>query len=177
MEEWRDIEGYEGYQVSSEGRIRSVDRVVEYTNGAKRFFKGRILKSFLNNCGYEQVYLVKDGKKKWEKIHRLVAKAFIPNPDNLPCVNHKDETHSHNNVENLEWCTQKYNVNYGTSQIRKAEKRSKKVYQCTLDGQLVKIWASTKECGRNGFDRSCISACCRGEQKTHKGYKWSYLPL
>lgn len=186
MEEevWKDVKGYEGlYQVSDKGRIRSVDRVVNTCYGSKMYIKSKILKPVKYKGGYLRIDLCKEGTKRLYLIHRLVAEAFLPNPDNLPCVNHKDEIPYHNNVDNLEYCTQKYNINYGTRTQRMVEKqinhpnKSKKVYQYTLDNQLVKVWDSTKECQRNGFDNSRISACCRGENKTHKGFRWSYTPL
>lgn len=178
MEEevWKDIEGYENlYQVSSEGRVKSLEKDVVWGNGAVRHQEEKLLKYDITRDGYFRVGLCKNDKRKWNSVHRLVAQAFIPNPDNLPCINHKDETPSHNNVENLEWCTQKYNINYGTA----IQRRSKKVYQYTLDGELVKVWASTKECGRNGFNHGAIAACCRGIKgyEQHKGFRWSYTPL
>ena len=101
MEEWKNIIGYEGlYEVSNMGNVRNVRR-----NTLLRFSK--------NNYGYIQVYLYKNGIRNGFKVHRLVAQAFIPNPDNLPQVNHKDEDKTNNSVENLEWCDHKYNVNYG----------------------------------------------------------------
>lgn len=176
MEEWRDIEGYEGlYEVSSEGRIRSVDRVVEYSNGRNHFYKSKLLRQLKDRDGYMVVNLYKEKTSRQYRVHRLVAEAFLPNPDNLPVCNHKDENPSNNNVENLEYCTQKYNVNYGTSQLRRADAISKPVYQYTLDNQLVKVWKSVTECRLNGF---CgVSGCCRGKRNKHKGYKWSYIPL
>lgn len=185
-EVWKPILGYEClYEVSSEGRVRSLDRIIIYKDGRRKILKERILHNNVNDLGYYFVSLSKNGEQKKYKVHRLVAQAFLPNPNNLPCVNHKDETPSHNNVENLEWCTQKYNCNYGTcrermiSSLRNHPKKSKKVYQYTLDGQLVKIWESTAECGRHGFNYRHISSCCRQEQGhiTHKGFRWSYMPL
>lgn len=111
MEKWKDIVDYEGlYEVSSFGRVRSLDR---YDN-RNCFRKGHILKQNNNGRGYMSVYLCLNGKIKTYKVHRLVAQAFIPNPDNLPQVNHKDEDKTNNSVENLEWCDNKYNNNYGT---------------------------------------------------------------
>ena len=123
------------------------------------------------NC-YLFVRLCKPLKKFL--IHRLVAEAFINNPDNLPCVNHKDENKHNNHVDNLEWCTNKYNLNYGSRNERIRNSLSKKVYQYTLDGEFVREWESTNECGRNGYNQGKIASCCRGEIKTHKGYRWSY---
>ena len=125
MEEWRDIKGYEGaYQVSSYGRIRSLDRIVERKTGNYKH-KGRILKQNDDTHGYLKVNLTKHDKKKTFKVHRLVAQAFIPNPNNYTVINHKDENKTNNKVENLEWCTSKYNNNYGTIQKRHSETKKK----------------------------------------------------
>lgn len=179
-EVWKDVKGYEClYQVSDKGRIRSLDRIVISGYGKPHRLKGKILKAQTHHCGYLEITLHKDGKRNTHKVHRLVAEAFLPNPDNLPCINHKDEIPYHNNVDNLEYCTQKYNINYGTRTQRMAEKCSKKVYQYTLTGELVKVWNSTAECGRNGYAANNISNCCRRKYcyKTHKGFRWSYTPL
>lgn len=159
MEIWKDIEGYEGlYQVSNEGRVKSVRRNV-------------ILTPSSNGIGYLHVVLSIDGKQKTFYVHRLVAEAFIPNLDNLPEINHKDENKANNSTENLEWCHHKYNSNYGT---RKFGIKPKKVYQFTLDGLLVNVWDSTHECGRHEYKQQGVSACCRGILKQYKGFKWSY---
>lgn len=101
MEEWKNVIGYEGlYEVSNKGNVRNVRR-------------NTLLKLSKNRYGYIQVYLYKNGIRKGFRVHRLVAEAFLSNPDNLPQVNHKDEDKTNNNVDNLEWCDQKYNVNYG----------------------------------------------------------------
>lgn len=113
IEEWKPVVGYEGlYEVSSLGRVRSLDRFYY------RLHKGKVLSPTKDRYGYLTVTLNCNGKSKTIKIHRLVAQAFIENPDNLPQVNHKDENPSNNNVDNLEWCTAKYNNNYGTRQER-----------------------------------------------------------
>ena len=168
------------YQVSDSGEIKNSNT-------------GRVLKPEYSNKGYACVHLRKDGKTKKHRLHRLIALTFIPNPSNLPEVNHKDENKTNNFVfvrqdgtvdqerSNLEWCTQGYNNNYGTRNKRAAEaringKRSKQVFQYSLDGTLVAIWPSTAECGRNGFYITNVSACCNGKRKTHKGYRWSYNP-
>ena len=110
---WRPVVGYEGlYEVSNIGRVRSLDRFYY------RLHKGKVLSPTKDRYGYLTVTLNCNGKSKTIKIHRLVAQAFLPNPDNLPQVNHKDEDKTNNNVDNLEWCTAKYNVNFGTRQER-----------------------------------------------------------
>ena len=122
---WRPIEGYEGlYEVSNTGLIRSLDRFV----GNRNRIKGKILSIRIEKDGYCSVALSKDGKIKRYKIHRLVAQAFLQNPDNLPQVNHKDEDKLNNSVENLEWCTAKYNINYGTRQERAIDTKVKNGY-------------------------------------------------
>lgn len=117
VEIWKDVKGYEGmYQVSNLGRVRSLDRVYTYqSNSGKsytRFFKGQMLTQG-HVSKYLQVALCDRKHTRTPFVHRLVAEAFIPNPDNLPQVNHKDENPENNNVDNLEWCSASYNVNYG----------------------------------------------------------------
>lgn len=178
-EEWRPICGYEGlYEVSSLGRVKSL---------ANEFLrKEKILKFGKMKNGYLYVNLCKEGKMKNCTVHRLVANAFIENTNNFKCVNHKDECKTNNCVNNLEWCTYQYNNTYRNFQQRRvantdwksvAEKKSKKVYQYSLDGTLVAIWESIAECGRNGFNQGNVSACCNGERNTHRGYIWSYQEL
>ena len=174
MEEWKDIEGYEGlYQVSNEGRVKSI-----------KHKKEKILKKQNGTKNYQIIRVYKNGIGKTLKVHRLVAEAFINNPDNLPQVNHKDEDKTNNTVENLEWCNNKYNGRYGTrdervsTSLTNRKDLSKKVYQYTLDGKLVGIYPSASEAARNtSFNQGDISTCCRGEAKKHKGYIWSYYPL
>ena len=111
IEEWRSVPGYEGlYEVSNTGRVRSLDKY----DSMNRFLRGRILRLFTDGLGYLRAQLYSNSKRKSFLVHRLVAQAFIPNPDNLPQVNHRDENPSNDNVDNLEWCDGKYNVNYGT---------------------------------------------------------------
>lgn len=120
---WKDIKGWEGlYQVANipyadKRQVRSVDRWITTKDGRKYFIKGTLMKS-QENDGYLYIDLCKNSKMKRYSIHRLVAKAFIPNPDNLPQVNHKDENPSNNIWTNLEFCTAEYNVNYGTRNER-----------------------------------------------------------
>ena len=127
--------------------------------------------------GYYSVGLSKNGILKRYYVHRLVAEAFLPNSDNLPLINHKDENKSNNNVNNLEWCDVKYNTNYGTRNKRIGKsntngKLSKPVLQYTLDGKFVREWESYRECKRNGFNH--VSECCRGKLKSCGGFIWRY---
>ena len=175
MEEiWKDIKDYEGlYQVSNWGRIKRLRRLI--TNQYNSFYiEEKILKPQKNRYGYLYINLYKNGIMKHITIHKLVAEAFIDNPDNLPQVNHKDENKTNNIVTNLEWCDRKYNQNYGTRTERVAEKISKIVLQYDLEGNFIKEWKSTAECGRNGFNQGAVAACCRGKRKTYKGFIWKY---
>ena len=160
VEVWKDYKNY--YQVSNFGRIFS-----------KRYNK--IMKPTLNAYGYYRICIYDSPKHfKNELVHRIVAQAFIPNPDNLPEVNHRDENPQNNFVSNLEWCSAKYNSNFGTRNKRIGKSNSKKVLQYTLDGEFVREWQSTMECGRNGFNQGHVAECCRGERKTHKDFIWKY---
>ena len=124
-EEWRTIEGYEGlYEVSNLGRVRSLDMYVKCGYGNYRLHKGKVLSPTKDTNGYLRVVLSCNGKHKSITVHRLVAQTFILNPDNLPEVNHKDEDKTNNNVDNLEWCNRKYNINYGS---RKDKVRDTKI--------------------------------------------------
>lgn len=163
---WKDISGYEGYQVSDLGRVKSLNY--------RRTGKERVLVGCKDKDGYLRVDLCKDGREKKCKVHRLVAKAFIPNPEGLPQVNHKDECKTNNVLSNLEWCDAKYNVNYGT----RTGRTSKTVYQYTLDGLLVKSYPSANEAKRRtGYNQGLISACCNGKLKHAYGFIWSYIPI
>ena len=180
FELWKDVKSFEGlYQVSTLGRVRSLDKYIDVKirNVDKVLKRGKILKPVYDKNGYLKVFLCKNGKGTYFRVHRLVAKTFIPNPDNLPCVNHKDEDKTNNYPYNLEWCTYKYNTNYGTAIKRRAEKRSKKVYQYDMQGNLIKEWSSVAEAGRNGYKANAISACCLGKLKTHQNFIWSYKPI
>ena len=143
MEIWKDIEGYEGlYQVSNKGRIKSLNRI----DSRGRKVNEKILSSKPNNKGYLRVHLYKNGKRKPFSVHRLVAIAFIPNPNNLLEVNHKDENKENNTVDNLEWCNRKYNTNYGSRNERasvsnkgKKHKKHKKYKKPKFKKQILCI--------------------------------------
>ena len=133
IEEWRPIPGYEGlYEVSNLGRVRSVDRYVKSKGESYWLRKGKMLSPTKDKNGYLKVNLSCNGKHNIIRVHRLVTEAFLPNPDNLPEVNHKDEDKTNNRVENLEWCDHKYNMNYGTRNIRAKETAIKNGYYTGL---------------------------------------------
>lgn len=170
---WKPVVGYEGlYEVSSLGRIRSVDRIV-FQQGRSQKYKGCIMSPFIGNHGYYGIRLSKNNKKKTYSVHRLVALAFIPNPDNLPVINHKDETHTNNCVSNLEWCTQKYNMNYGTVRERVSEANGLKVAQYDLEGNLINTFRSIKDASRKtGVSATSINGCTIGKYYTGGKYIW-----
>lgn len=178
MEEWRDIEGYEGsYMVSNTGKVKALQRVI---------VRERILKPGIVG-GYERVNLYDENGAKQEYVHRLVAKAFLDNPESLPYINHKDEDKRNNNVDNLEWCTPAYNVNYGTSIERRTKHtdhsrinraRKKKVYQYSLKGEFMREYESLSECAHvNNYCMSNISKVCRQGKGSAYGYIFRYEPL
>lgn len=132
---WKPIKDFEGlYEVSSTGKVRGVDRILHYRDNRTKLWKGKELAHSIKNDGYHKVTLMKDGKAYYFMVHRLVAQTFIPNPNNLPQVNHKDENPANNNVNNLEWCDNDYNQSYGTrgkrlsTKQRNDPKKSQKIY-------------------------------------------------
>lgn len=171
QEEWSDIEEYSGlYQISNLGRVKSLN----YNHTGKE----KILKSNKRADGYLQVDLHNQGNKKTHRVHRLVAMAFIENPNNYEEINHRDEDKANNCVSNLEWCDRKHNCNFGTRNERSATnrinhpKRSKQVL-CVETG---KIYPSTKEVQRHlGFSQGNISSACNGRLKQAYGYTWKYV--
>ena len=143
MEEiWKPVKGFEGYyEVSNLGRVRSIDRVVVDTvRNCERLLKGKVLIQKDNGNGYKNVMFCKEHKIYNKYVHRLIAEAFLPNPDNLPQVNHKDEDKSNNRVDNLEWCTSFYNNEYGTRKKRWYETRIK---NGTMDSKNIGIKVKT----------------------------------
>ena len=173
METWKSIAGYEGlYEVSDLGRVKSL-----------WYGKEKILKPQKNTGGYLHVDLYKDGKVKHTLVHRIVADTFIPNPNNLKTVNHKDEIKSNNSASNLEWMSLEDNLNYGTHNKRVSEANinhpslSKKVKMLEKKtGELLATFPSTNEADRvTGIYKSCISECCNGKRKSAGGYVWRYI--
>ena len=160
-EEWRTIPDHVFYEVSNYGSVRSYKRA-----------ECKELTQFYDRKGYK--YVIMDGKLR--RVHRLVAIAFIPNPDNLPQVNHKDENKSNNIVSNLEWCTNQYNVNYGTSLERMARKQWVQVIRIDKDGSETTYDSILAAATENGVNPQSISQCCRRVQGrvSAGGYKWEY---
>ena len=154
IEKWKDINGFDGrYQISNIGNVR--------TNDYNHTHQTKLMRISKNQRGYHQICLTKNNKKKTYKIHRLVAEAFVCNPDplNLTYVNHIDENKDNNSAENLEWCTNAYNITYGSRTL----KTSKEYKQYDPRGKLVKVWPSCKEIERElGFSRRQINRCCDG---------------
>ena len=152
----KDVVGYEGlYAVTSCGKVWSYKNKMFLTPG-------------ITHKGYLRVNLWKDGGFKTKQVHRLVAEAYIPNPENLPQVNHKDENKENNCLQNLEWCDCKYNNNYGT----RNERHKKPILQYTLDGEFVREWQSATDVGKNVNDGIC--KCLKGKTKSAYGYLWKY---
>lgn len=174
MEEiWKPVRGYEGrYEVSNFGRVMSLNyRMTK---------QSKLMSPSINSDGYACVNLTKDGVGNSHKVHRLVASAFIANPNNLPQVNHIDEDKLNNQVNNLEWCTGRHNVNHGTGNARRSSSQvngSKSVGVKALDklGNIALVFESIQEAQRNGFSAGNICECCKGRRNFHKGFMWRYL--
>lgn len=164
---WKACKEFEGlYDVSNTGLV-------------KNHKTGKQLATHLNSHGYPEVILHKNNKSYLRRIHRLVAFAFVhnPNPDKYDCVNHKDENPKNNNVFNLEWCDRMYNNNYGGRTKRAAESHNKPILQFTLKGEFIKKWKSATEASRVlGFPQSAINWCCLKKPKYNscKGFLWKY---
>ena len=171
---WKDVVGYEGiYKVSNKGNVFSVER----KDSMGRECGGIILKPKYHRDGYLGINLYKNGKMKSKFIHRLVAEAFLPNQNNYLEINHKDENKTNNYVENLEWCTRKYNVNYGTAIERATQTQSKKVKAINVKTGEVITFNSTHEAGRKGYTQGGVAAASRGDYyggNLYRGHRWYY---
>ena len=172
-EEWRDIKNFEGlYQVSNLGRIKSVKRIVKRGTNYKPVAE-RLLKFGGKDKGSYYVILSKEGITYTKYVHRLVAEAFIPNPDNLPVVNHKDENPLNDVVTNLEWCTWSYNNSYNNLRKRAALNKRKPILQYSSDGKFIREWSHAREAAESlGLNKRAIYECCAGRSKTSGGYIW-----
>ena len=180
QEIWKDIKGYDGfYQVSNKGNVKSLERI----DGLGRTIKEKMLKPIICS-NYYYVNLKKKNVQERFSIHKLVAELFIPDKNNFKSmpdedrnkinlidleVNHLDNDKKNNNVNNLEWCTRKYNINYSNT---------RKIIQCDLKGNVIKIWSSLAEASKYyKIPTSNICTCCKGKQKTAYGYKWKYYEV
>lgn len=179
---WKDVVGFEGlYQISSMGRIKTVPRISIDSLGRKMPIKERFVRiSVSKQTGYPVASISKKGKQYKLCIHRIIAEAFIPNPNNLPCVNHKDQDRGHSVLENLEWCTYSYNNSYGDANKKRKETLRKRligkhkiIYQFTKEGELVRLFVHgvrqmEEELGYK------IGYCLTGTSKTSHGFIFSY---
>ncbi|MDM7533492.1 NUMOD4 motif-containing HNH endonuclease [Lactococcus lactis] len=169
--EWRDIAGFEGqYEVSNTGLIKSLKGKTERIMKPRR---KKIIKNGSVELWYEELILSDKGVQYSKLVHRLVAQAFIPNPENKPEVNHLDEDKGNNSIENLEWNTHEENSNHGTKNIRSANKQSMAVIGVDECGNIVEIHSSIRSAERlTGFGHSSISACANGKNAKYKCLEW-----
>ena len=184
-EVWKDIVGYEGlYQVSNYGRVKHLNAIVTTCSGTKTT-KERVLTPHIQNSGYLMVDLYKDNKRKNMLVHRLVAMAFVPNPNCLKVVNHKDSTRTNCHAENLEWCTMSYNHKYSYDNNNRRQymnwksgkdnANSKPVFANDKNGKFVFRFDSIAEAERKtGILNNGIVQCLKGRSKTAGGYIWHY---
>ena len=191
MEIWKDIKGFEGYyQVSNKGNVRSLTREQTTKRGVTKRYQGKLLKQRPNSSGYLRVELKSPERVERWFVHRLVAVHFVDNPfpEVNTIVNHLDSNFLNNAADNLEWTTLRGNMQHALNQgrlertqewldnLHKAlEKNSTPVIGYEPEtGETVVIFKSIQECGRFGFDVSCVCFCCKGKRKTHKGLAWKY---
>lgn len=165
---WKPVRNYEGlYEVSNMGRVKSLN----YNKTGKE----KIMKGVGDGNGYLQVGLYREGKRKKCRINRLVAQAFLENPQNLPEVNHKDENKLNNCVDNLEWCSRSYNMTYNGRAKKVGKKNSKPVYSIDKESGLITYWESIREAERQtGINKGNICSCCKGKMKSIGGFYWIY---
>ena len=178
VEIWKDIKGYEGlYQVSNWGNVRSLDRYKKTKNNSFSFIHGQLLKQYVTNRGYLNVYLYSNGKNKFFSIHRLVATHFLKNKENKPQVDHIDYNKFNNHVDNLRWCSASENmrneITY-TKNIKEHKKAKKQVNCYSLDGKFLKKFESITSVKKEGHSAGIVSMCCRGLKNKHHNMLWKY---
>lgn len=180
------IEGYPGYLITRNGIVFSVDRKTDSGKGYLKNIKGLILKPRKNRYGYIEVVLYCNGIRKVITVHRLVAKTFIPNPDNKKTINHKNGIKQDNRVENLEWNTHSENITHAYRCLKRTKNnpskgkfgvnsKSHKSVMQLKNGHLIKKWTYMGETKTAGFSPCHISSCCTGKRKLHKGFEWKYV--
>lgn len=188
IEKWKPVDGWSLYEVSDKGRVRSKDRLVRCGKGYA-IKKGRVLRLMIDDFGYPRVELKQNGASKKERVHRLVCKAFVPNPLNKPCVNHIDNNPSNNCAENLEWVTHKENTGWMVAQGRatrtktwlanlhkaQKERQYKPVRGTNIKTSEIIECECVNHVTQYGFSAGCVSECCNGKMKTHKGYTWEFI--
>ena len=189
-EEWRPVVGWEEYyMVSSYGRVATLQRAYVSSDGQHRITKNRIRKATVYNMGYTCYAMLtfnKDDHHYRMQVHRMVAMAFIPNPNNYPCVDHIDTNGLNNRVENLRWCTHKMNMHNPITferylKARQASKgkpllkNAKALVQLDLEGNYIKTYQSFRDAESEGFFSNHTWNVCRGKKSQYKGYKWMYL--
>ena len=166
LEEWAPVDGFPKYLVSNYGRVMS------YNNAR---CEPKEVVGVLSKDGYRRVYISNGRVSRMAFVHRLVALAFLPNVFGLPVVNHKDENRLNNRVDNLEWCTVKYNTNYNGMPIRRACALRKPILQIDKSGRVVRVWSCRAEVERElGYCGGNITRVCLGQRHTAHGYFWKY---